>query len=227
VDFDTRPPVPVPEYEATVKRTNAGYDLLFTLTGCFLNALDQPDLDLLVVGAGGGAEIERFLPEHPGWRLTGVDPSRDMLALAQAKAERLGVAERVTLVRGTVDDLPDTARFDAATCMYVLHFLPEDGKLALLQGVARRRLPGGLALVAAGVRRDFDGLQDDIGGAWQQYAKRMGLSAEQMAAFMARQKETPPDGATEEDYPRLLREAGFRRVTRYFNALGGMGWLAR
>src|SRR5262245_32932553 len=124
VDFDARPPIPVAEYEQTVKRVNVGYDLLFTLTGCFLRALRRPELELLVVGAGGGAEIEWLAAGNPGWRLTGVDPSQDMVALAQARAERLGVGERVTLVRGAVEDLAGSARFDAATCLFVLHFLP-------------------------------------------------------------------------------------------------------
>jgi tRNA (cmo5U34)-methyltransferase len=84
-NFDTQPPMPINDYEETVKRVNVGYDLLFTLADCFLQALHRPDLHLLVVGAGGGAEIARFLPEHPGWRLTGVDPSREMLALAHAR----------------------------------------------------------------------------------------------------------------------------------------------
>src|SRR5512146_2919310 len=99
VDFDTRPPMPVGEYGRTVTQVNVGYDLLFTLTGCFLRAQGRPDLDLLVVGAGGGAEIERFLPQNPGWRFTGVDPSQDMLALAQARADGLGLRERARLVR--------------------------------------------------------------------------------------------------------------------------------
>lgn len=75
VNFDTRPPMPLSEYEKTVQRVNVGYDLAFTLTECCLRALGQPDLNLLVVGAGGGAEIERLLPDNPTWRLTEVDPS--------------------------------------------------------------------------------------------------------------------------------------------------------
>src|SRR5215218_4357357 len=102
VDFDSRPPMPVSEYEQTAQRVNVGYDLVFTLTHCFLRALGRPDFDLLAIGIGGGAEIDRFLPDNPGWRLTGVDPSQDMLTLAQATAERLGVQSRVELVRGTV-----------------------------------------------------------------------------------------------------------------------------
>jgi tRNA (cmo5U34)-methyltransferase len=124
-EFDTTPPMPVTEYEHVVKGVNMGYELMFTLTYSFLRALGKAELDILVVGAGGGAEIERFLPDNPGWRVTGVDPSRDMLNLAAAKAERLGVADRVTLIHGSLDDVPADHRFDAATCLFVLHFLPD------------------------------------------------------------------------------------------------------
>ncbi len=133
--------MPVSEYEQKVKRVNVGSDLLFSLTGCFLRALHQPNLNLLVVGAGGGAELERFATRNLGWRLTGLDPSQDMLAIAQTKVDRLGVSDRVTLLRGTVGHLPANARFDAATCLFVLHFLPDDGKLALLQKIARQLRP--------------------------------------------------------------------------------------
>ncbi|MFP5372651.1 MAG: class I SAM-dependent methyltransferase, partial [Actinomycetes bacterium] len=179
-DFDASPPVPVAEYAEVVERVNVGYDLVFTLAGCFLRALHRPTLDLLVVGAGGGAEVARFLPTNPGWRLTGVDPSRDMLDLARATAERLGLGDRATLVAGTVDDLPADAHFDAATCLYVLHFLPDDGKLAVLRGIAARLRPGAPLLVVNGARPDDGGLHDDLLGAWQQYGEAMGMPAERM-----------------------------------------------
>lgn len=229
VDFDARPPMPVTEYEQTVKRVNMGYDLLFTLTYCFLRALRRPELNLLVVGAGGGMEIERFLPDNPGWRLTGVDPSQDMLALAQAKADRLSVSERVTLVRGTVDDLPTQTRFDAVTCLLVLHFLPDDGKRALLQEMAKHLRPDAPLLVASGARVDDVGLRDDFLGSWQQYGELMGMPSERMAAtiegLMARQTAM----TTEDGYLRLLRDAGFSRVASYFRAMGGgmSAWIAR
>jgi hypothetical protein len=36
----------------------------------------------------------------------------------------------VTLIRGTVEVLPIDMRFDAATCLFVLHFLTDVDKLA-------------------------------------------------------------------------------------------------
>ena len=228
-DFDARPPVPVAEYARTVVGVNVGYDLVFTLTHCFLRALRRPNLDLLVVGAGGGAEIERFLPDNPGWRLTGVDPSQDMLALARATAERLGVQARVELVCGTVDDLPAERRFDAATCLYVLHFLPDDAKLALLRGIAGRLRPQAPVLVASGARIDDGGLRDDFLGAWQQHGELMSLPGERMAAIIQDVMAQQPGAATEERYAQLLRAAGFQRVAPFLSVMnGGMGaWIAR
>jgi tRNA (cmo5U34)-methyltransferase len=227
VDFDAAPPMPVGEYAQTVARVNVGYDLAFTLTGCLLRSLGQPRLDLLVVGAGGGAEIARFLPTNPGWRVTGVDPSHDMLAEAKAVAERLGLGERVSLVGGTVDDLPSDARFDAATCMYVLHFLPDDGKHALLRGIAARLRPGAPLLAVTGAQPEDGGLRDDLLGAWQQYGELMGMPAERMAETIAGLAIRPM--TTEATYRSLLEQAGFTRVARYFEVLGGglTAWIAR
>lgn len=228
-DFDSQPPVPVTEYEQTVKGVNVGYDLVFTLTYCFLRALHRPDLNLLVVGAGGGMEIERFLSGNPGWHLAGVDPSQEMLALAAAKAERLGVREQVRLVRGTVEALPAGARFDAATCLFVLHFLPDDGKLALLRGIAGQLRPAAPLLVASGCRVEDGGLRDDFLGAWQQHGELMGIPAERMATIVEQLVAQQPNMSSEEDYVRLLHEAGFERVAPFLSVMkGGLGaWIAR
>jgi tRNA (cmo5U34)-methyltransferase len=229
VDFDARPPVPVGEYAQMVRRVNVGYDLLFTLTQCFLRALDQPQLELLVVGVGGGAEIERFLPDNAGWRLTGVDPSQEMLTLAQAKVEEVGVGERVALLRGTVEDLAAEARFDAATCLFVLHFLPDEAKRETLRGIARRLRPGAPVLVASGGRVGVGDLGADFRGAWQSYGELMGMPAERMATIIEGIVAQQADAMPAEGYERLLREAGFGRVASFFNVMsGGIGaWIAR
>ena len=226
VDFDRRPPMPVGEYETTVRQVNIGYDLMFTLTHCFLRALHRDNLDLLVVGAGGGAEIERLLPLNPGWRLTGVDPSADMLALARAKAERVGVADRVELLQGRVEDLPESPRFDAAVCIFVLHFLSDTEKLSVLRSTKQRLLGEAPAILVTASAGDDDGLGDDMLGAWQQYGESMGMPAEQMAGTIQRLATLPR--TAESDYERLIREAGFARVACFFSVLTGVtGWIAR
>lgn len=233
VDFDARPPVPVSEYERMVQGVNTGYDLLFLLTHAFLRALRRPELHLLVVGAGGGAEIARFLPTNPGWRITGVDPAADMVAAAQATAEHLGVSDRVALVRGTVEDLPQAARFDAASCIFVLHFLPDADKLALLRGIARRLRPDAPVLVGTAARVEIaqagERLRDDFMAAWQQHGELMGVPAERMAATIAQLLPMQPMLSTPEDHVRLLHEAGFAHVGEVLRVMAGgvSAWIAR
>ena len=210
-NFDVNPPMSVAAYEHTVKSVNMGYEFMFTLTYACLRALQKPQLNILVVGAGGGAEIERFLPDNGGWRLTGVDPSQAMLDLAAAKADRLGVRDRVKLIRGTVDDAPGDHPFDAAACLFVLHFLPDDAKLGLLRGMARRIHPGGPALIVSGCRVDAlnqGPLRDDLLGAWQQYGEMHGMQAAQMAAIVDELMARQAQGTTEEGYRELIPRPG-------------------
>ena len=231
-NFDVNPPMPVGTYEHAVKSVNMGYELILTLTYAFLRALQKPQLDILVVGAGGGAEIERFLPDNRGWRLTGVDPSQDMLDLAAAKADRLGVSDRVKLIRGTVEELPGDQRFDAATCLFVLHFLADDAKLALLRGMARCIRPGGPALIVSGCRVDTldqDPLRDDLLGVWQQYGELHGMQAARMAAIIDELLARQAQGTTEEEYRRLIHAAGFAHMTSILSIMGNAicAWIAR
>jgi tRNA (cmo5U34)-methyltransferase len=231
-DHDATLPTPAAAYEHTVHGVNMGYEFILTLTYTILRALRKPELDILVVGAGGGAEIERFLPDNPGWRLSGVDPSQDMLDLAAAKADRLGVRDRVKLIRGTVDEAPSDPRFDAATCLFVLHFLPDDAKLALLRGMARRIHPGGPALIVSACRVDTlnqDTLRDDLLGAWQQYGEMHGMQAAHMAAIIDDVRARQTQATTEEGYRRLIHDAGFAHVANILSIMGNAlcAWIAR
>ena len=237
VDFDKNPPMPLNAYEQTVKSVNVGYDLTFLLTECFLLALGKSDLHILVIGVGGGAEIEQFLPHHPGWKITGVDPSQQMLAQAQARVAAFDLGERVTLVQGTIEQLAPELRFDAATCLYVLHFLPDDAKLALLRTLRDHLQPGAPLYLISGVRVDetkFDmsnpTLRADFLGAWQHHGELMGMPAEQMAGIVANLTEqmSQPQVATADRVQELLREAGFTHIAPFCSILGAVyGWIAR
>lgn len=237
VDFDKNPPMPLTAYEDTVRKVNVGYDQTFLLTESFLRALGKPDLHLLVVGAGGGAEIERFLPRNPGWRITGLDPSDQMLAQARAKTQTLALDDRVTLALGTVERLAPDALFDAATCLYVLHFLPDAAKVETLRAIRDHLRPSAPLYLVSGVRpammesAETDSpLRSDMLGAWQRYGELMGMPADQMAAIIAQlvQQMEQPQAATASRIEDLMREAGFTHIAPYYMALSAIyGWIAR
>jgi tRNA (cmo5U34)-methyltransferase len=236
VDFDKNPPMPLNAYEQTVKSVNIGYDLTFQLTECFLYALGKPNLHMLVIGAGGGAEIERFLPHNPGWKITGVDPSQQMLARAQTKVAEFNLGDRVILVQGTIDQLRPEMRFDAVTCFYVLHFLPDAAKLELLRNLRDRLQPDASLYLISPARvatTEFDltnsALRADFLGARQHYGELMGMAAEQMAGFVAQIMEqmSQPQVATAERVQEFMYEAGFTHVARFCSMMGIYGWIAR
>ncbi len=107
------------------------------------------DADILVVGVGTGAEL-LYLAEHqPGWRFTGIDPAPAMIEVCTRRVAQAGIAQRCTLHVGTVDELRREARFDAATCILVSHFLRErEARVGLFAEIASRVKAGGLLVNA-------------------------------------------------------------------------------
>ncbi len=53
----------------------------------------------LVVGAGGGLELQTFAQSHPGWVFDGVDPSAEMLKLARRTLGPQPVLRRLHIPR--------------------------------------------------------------------------------------------------------------------------------
>jgi tRNA (cmo5U34)-methyltransferase len=100
---------------------------------------------LLVLGAGGGLELEHLAAAHAGWQFDGVDPSAEMLGLAEATTERF--TARIGLHEGYVDSAP-AGPFDAAVCLLTLHFIPAPERLDTLRHLHRRLKPGGPLVVA-------------------------------------------------------------------------------
>lgn len=90
------------------------------------------------------------LPHYPqGVRLTGVDLSKEMLAVAEARA--LGLGLEIELKEGDAQDLPfPDSGFDTVVCTYALCSVPDE---AAAIGEMRRVLrPGGRLILVDHVR---------------------------------------------------------------------------
>jgi len=98
----------------------------------------------LATGTGDLAvDIARM---HPDATVIGLDPSRQMLAIAERKLASRGLADRVTLVRGDAQHLPyRDAEMDAATIAFGIRNVPD--RLAALGEMARVVRPGGRVAV--------------------------------------------------------------------------------
>lgn len=209
-------------YEATVRRAVPAHEHTMRLAAALLAARLPEHAEILVVGAGGGMELCELGLARPDWRMTGVDPSGLMIEMARDRVARHGLTDRVTLVHGTADDLPAGARFAAATCMMVMHMLPDNGAKAALLAPIAARLSSGAPLILT----DAFGaaLPEDYVPAWRWFQRGMGRQPEEIAA-LEQQVRSGVHFVPEARITALLDEAGFTPPVQFFHALWFGGWL--
>lgn len=201
-----------------------GHAGVLQMAGILIREHADDDAEVLVVGAGGGLDTRALALQHPSFRFVGVDPAPRMLGLA-CRVIGEAVSKRVRLIEGTVDDVPEQA-FDAATCILVLGLLPDDGaKLALLEGVHRRLMPGApLILVDQCLDRaapDFERKLDRYAA----YALASGVDREVVASARTALRSNAGLVAPERDEA-LIDEAGFRGREAFYTGMAWRGWLA-
>jgi tRNA (cmo5U34)-methyltransferase len=161
------------EYDEGIRRRIPGYETLHATAQAVLESQLPPRARLLVVGCGTGREIVAYAKANPGWALVGVDPSADMIAIAEKKVAAAAVGDRVELRGGTVSAVAASENFDAATALLVMHFLADDGsKESFLSAIAERLNPGAPLVLA-----DMTGMPgtlefETIIEAWKAYWSR-------------------------------------------------------
>ena len=100
---------------------------------------------IIELGTGTGETSRRVLTLHPGARLTGIDESAEMLAVAREVLPAQNVGE--LLVQGIEDDLP-AGPFDLAISALTIHHLDGPGKRDLFDRLARVLVPGARFVMA-------------------------------------------------------------------------------
>lgn len=211
-------------YDAFIRRVVPGYEQLFPAARTLLSPAVGADGRVLVVGVGSGSELVSFAAARPGWRLTGVDLSEQMIAIAGRRLEERGLGGRVDFHHGDTATLPDGPAFDGATLDLVLHFLPDDGaKLALLQAIARRLRPGGTLVLIDAVGEPGSPELDWTLESWMAYLLEAGLGAEERATYRA-QVEAGIHFVGEGRLRALLREAGFGEPAPFYRFFVFGGW---
>lgn len=213
-------------YDDTVRKVIPGYETLHAMAQFLLEGMLGETAHLLVAGCGTGEEIERLAQVHPGWRFTGVDPAQPMLDRAAHRLRAKGLHDRAQLVCGKVSDLDASQKFDAATCLLVMHFLPDDGaKAQLLSGIAKHLKPGAPLLLA-----DLHGTSDSpryarMLAAWARWQLANDVDPVEVEKGL---KHVAKDihFVSETRLFKLLHQAGFAEVEHFHQAFLFGGWLA-
>lgn len=213
-------------YDDTIRRVIPGYEALHSMTAALLAQATAGQGRILLVGTGTGAELAALAPAQTGWSFAACDPSAGMLAVAEERAQALGVAERVQFFPCTLDAVPtDAGPFVAATCLLVLHFLPDDGsKLALLRSVADR-LPPGAPFIFADMYEDPQTPRfAHLRAAWVAWQRTMGIPDAEIAKGVAH-VDRDIHFVSETRLASLLDEAGFTPAERFFGGFLFGGYL--
>jgi len=196
-----------------------GFAGLHRMMSLLLAERTPPNGRVLVLGAGGGLELKALAEAHPGWSFDGIDPSADMLGLAEQTIGPYGA--RVRLHEGYIDGAPE-GPFDAATCVLTLHFVPREQRVPTLVQV-RRRLKAGAPFVVAHI--SFPQTEPER-AMW--IARHVAFGGTDPAqAESARQAiGTRLSIMAPEEDEAMLRDAGFADVSLFYAGLSFRGWVA-
>lgn len=180
---------------------------------------DTDNKDLLVVGCGTGNEIVQFAKADQDWKITGVDPSPEMIN--QAK-ERLAKHENIELIEGLVSDLSQDRKYGAVTLLLILHFLEDNGeKLNLLRQIAQR-LKTEAPLVMLGITGDQKQMKTNLKVLKQLLPNNLDKD---LLQNRLQRIENDLHYVPEERLMELCQEAGFERPIRFFQTSIYMGWI--
>jgi tRNA (cmo5U34)-methyltransferase len=225
-NFDSNPPIGVSQYDESIRLFTAAYEPMFAMAYAFLRSMLPEDAEVLVVGAGTGMEICTFGLNSPRWKFTGVDPSAEMLSIAKKNIDANGLSNPVSLFNGYAHDLPGSGLFDAATCILVMHFLPDDGsKLDLLKSIGQHLKSGSpLILIDGFGARNSDEFERTV-LAWKTFVKTRVGDPKMVDGGFSGQILKRLQFVPEERIEELLGEAGFGKPSRFFTGFLYGGWV--
>jgi tRNA (cmo5U34)-methyltransferase len=213
-------------YDGRIRNLFSFYETIHTAINAVLRVCLGPESELLIIGAGTGAEILQLGKTNPGWRFLGVDPAKPMLALAKEKIAAAGLTDRVRLYNGFVGDLPIDKLYDGATAAMIMHFVPDGGgKIEFLRTIASH-LKSDAPLVLMDASGDLTASESELLiDAWKQQQVLAGAKWEEVESGMKERMKAihfVPSKRIEQ----LLAEAGFHRIQRFFQNFMLGGWIA-
>jgi tRNA (cmo5U34)-methyltransferase len=215
-------PQAVARYAEGPPRLVPGFAGLQRMAEVLLAEHAPDDARVLVLGAGGGLELRAFAQARPGWTFVGVDPSAEMLRLAERTLGPL--AARVRFYQGYIDDAPE-GPFDAATCLLTLHFVTPEARRRTRAEVRRRLAPGAPFVVAHLSVPQGAGERALWLSRYAAFAVASGVAPEHAATAQAA-IDAQLTVLTPEQDEALLREAGFADVALFYVGFAFRSWVA-
>jgi len=213
------------KYERRIRSFCPSYDALHQmLAPCFVGLPENASF--LSAGAGTGAEVLALSKQYPAWRFVCVDASSDMLNACRRRVAASGITDQVRFFTGRLQDYNSPASFDAASSIFVSHFIKSrEEKSEYFRSIATSLRPGGLLVLA-----DLFGDRNtpefaSLFRAWLTFYASHGTSAEELAQDQAH-IERDVSFVPESELMAQLVAAGFSAPLRFYQTYLFGGWLA-
>lgn len=212
------------QYNKSIEKIMPGYagfsSLVLAILRCYLNTCSN----ILVIGAGGGNELMSFSME--GWNITGIDPSRQMLDLAEHRLSRIKPKSTIHLLCDRLENMEAEQRYSAATSILVMHFLPDDGSKGTFLNNVFKNLNEGAVYIHVDLCELSNLHKYNLKRIQLAYLQDTGLfqSTDEAEKFLT--------NATASVYPskesrmeELFRKTGFINIQRFYQGLIYVGWM--
>ncbi|WP_164836889.1 class I SAM-dependent methyltransferase [Sinorhizobium meliloti] len=205
-------------YVEGTSRKVPGLAALHRMTSMLVAERAPVQARVLVLGAGGGMELKALADEHSDWSFCGIDPSADMLRVAE---QTVGPhLPRVHLQQGYIGAAPE-GPFDAAVCLLTLHFVGRAQRLDTLEQIRRRLVPGAPFVVA---HISFPQSEPER-STWIARHVAFGGTASGEAESARQAIATKLSVLSPEEDEAVLRKAGFSDVRLFYAAMTFRGWV--
>jgi tRNA (cmo5U34)-methyltransferase len=205
-------------YDDVIKRRVPLYNEIQTLMVSLLPFSKKEYLKVLDLGCGTGGTSVVLLKDFPLARVTGIDSSSDMLAVAAAKVKQ--TTWRIDFICQNINHpLPLVeGAFDAIISAFSLHYLTEDEKKALFSRCCEALKPGGMFIDAEAVISPSAKVYQLYMEKWKEFQRSDGFSEDEIGAQMLKfVRDVKP--LTVERQLGLMNKAGFADVECYFKYL--------
>ncbi|MEM9275332.1 MAG: class I SAM-dependent methyltransferase [Cyanobacteria bacterium P01_F01_bin.143] len=204
------------DYDSRIQKLIPGYSLLQQLTAAKLQSLFQSSANFLIVGAGTGSETITLAKTNPLWTFMALDISEDMLKIAQQNFANKNLQHRVKIHHGEISTLASDILFDAAICLFVMHFLPHNGEKHDFLLALNQKLKPGCFLFIADLMKPLSALERRSQAMMSQ---QLGLTPEKSQQMLER-LDSDFYPLSQSEFEHLANKTYFAKPIQYFQAFG-------
>lgn len=192
-------------YEERIEKIIPYAELFF---GMSLDCMLDGSVSVLELGSGTGYVTEQVLRRNPEARVTCIDMTPEMLAVARSKPK----LEDVTFLEGDFRDVWPDERFDVVITTLCLHHLPDADRATVIRRISAT-LNGGGRFINGDIFRPENEWEEALyRNRWRRYMVKHGLPITDAERMIEMRGKSYQYIDTLRGYRQKLADAGFRRI---------------